>query len=113
MKRTIAILLALLALSALSGCKTATLYDQYGEVARFENGAFTNMKSREEYSIEYAIPQSITCTNTPFHRLGVPTEQVKSITVVREVESSSQGGSVLTAIGDMISGTARMAAGVF
>lgn len=98
---------------ALAGCKTATLYDQYGEVARFENGVFMDMSSREEYSIEYATPQSVVCTNTPFYRLGVPTEQVKSITIIREVKSSSQGGSVLTAIGDMISGTARMAAGVF
>lgn len=107
------IILISLCLAALAGCKTATLYDQYGEVARFENGVFTDMSSREEYSIEYATPQSVTCTNTPFYRLGVPTEQVKSITVIREVKSSSQGGSILTAIGDMISGTARMAAGAF
>lgn len=105
-------ILLLFALS-LVGCKTATLYDQYGEVARFENGVFMDMSSREEYSIVYSTPQSITCTNTPLYRLGLPTEQVKEITVVREVKSSSQGGSVLTAIGDMISGTARMAAGVF
>jgi len=110
MKKLIPICLILL---ALSGCKTATLYDQYGAVASFENGAFTDMASHEEYRIEYATPQSITCTNTPLYRLGLPTEQVKSITVIREVNSSSQGGSILTAIGDMISGTARMAAGVF
>lgn len=110
MKRLIAICLILL---ALSGCKVATLYDQYGEVARFENGLFMDMSSREEYRIEYATPQSITCTNTPLYRLGLPTEQVKEISVVREVNSSSQGGSILTAIGDMVSGTARMAAGVF
>ena len=110
MKKLIAIILTLL---ALSGCKTATLYDQYGKVASFENGVFMDMSSREEYSIEYATPQSISCTNTPLYRLGLPTEQVKAITVVREVKSSSQGGSILTAIGDMVSGTARMAAGVF
>lgn len=97
----------------LFGCKVATLYDNYGAVASIENGSFKDMSSHEEYSIEYATPQNIVNTNTPLYRLGIPTNQVKSITVVREVKSSSQGGTIFSAIGDAFIGTCRMAAGVF
>lgn len=110
MKRLIAILLTLL---ALNGCKVATLSDQYGPVVLVENGQFKDLGSFEEYTLTYAEPQDITTTNTPIARLGIPMKKIQTITVKREVKSSSQGGTIFSAIGDACIGAVKLAAGVF
>lgn len=107
------IILISLCLAALAGCKVATLSDQYGPLVMIENGSFKDMSAFEEYSIEYATPQSIVNTNTPLARLGIPTEQISVITVKREAKSSSQGGTIFSAIGEAAIGAAKLAAGVF
>lgn len=91
----------------------ATLSDQYGPLVTIENGSFKDMSAYEEYSIDYATPQSLVNTNTPLARLGIPTEEIKSITVKREAKSSSQGGTIFSAIGEAAIGAAKLAAGVF
>ena len=110
MKKLTAICLILL---ALSGCKVATISDQYGPLVMIENGQFKDMRSYEEYTLTYAEPQDIVNTNTPLARLGIPTKQVSSITVKREATASSQGGTIFSAIGDACIGAAKLAAGVF
>lgn len=97
----------------LAGCKVAQLSDQYGPVVLVENGQFKDLGSYEEYTLNYATPQDITTTNTPIARLGIPLKQVSSITVKREVKSSSQGGTIFSAIGDACIGAVKLAAGVF
>lgn len=110
MRNLIVICLILL---ALSGCKVATISDQYGPLVMIENGQFKDMSSYEEYTLTYAEPQDIVNTNTPLFRLGIPTKQVSQITVKREAKSSSQGGTIFSAIGDACIGAAKLAAGVF
>lgn len=107
------IMLISLALLALAGCKVATLSDQYGPLVISENGSFKDQEAKEEYSIEYATPQSIASTNSPLARLGIPTEQISAITVKREIRSSSQGGTIFSAISEALINTAKLAAGVF
>ena len=103
----------ILSLLLLSGCKVATISDQYGPLVTIENGQFKDMSSYEEYTLTYAEPQDITNTNTPICRLGIPMKMVSQITVKREAKSSSQGGTIFSAIGDACIGAAKLAAGVF
>ena len=98
---------------ALVGCKTATLYDNYGALVSVENGQFKDMSAYEEYVLTYATPQSITETNSPLCRLGIPTKEISSISVKREAKSSSQGGTIFSAIGEACIGAVKLAAGVF
>lgn len=107
------LILTSLCLLALCGCKVATISDQYGPLVMIENGQFKDMSSYEEYTLTYATPQDITSTNTPIARLGIPMKQVSTITVKREAKSSSQGGTIFSAIGDACIGAAKLAAGVF
>lgn len=110
MKKTILISLCIL---ALAGCKTAQLSDQYGALVIIENGQFKDMEAIERYTLEYDTPQTITTTNSPIVRLGIPTKEIRSITVERTARSSSQGGTIISAIGDACIGAAKLAAGVF
>ncbi len=109
MKKLLAISFCLL---ALAGCKTATLYDQYGPVMSSENGSFKDLIARGKYSVTYATPQDVTNTNTALARTGIPLKQISSITVEQEVESSSQGGTILSALGEACIGAVKIAAGV-
>lgn len=112
MARKLLILSSLIAL-ALTGCKTATLYDQYGPLMSVENGGFKNMRAAGRYTVTYATPQDITNTNCALARTGIPLSQVSSITVEQDIQSESQGGTIFSAIGEAFIGTCRMAAGVF
>lgn len=112
MARKLLILSSLIAL-ALTGCKTAQLSDQYGPLVLIENGQFKDMESVEKYTLVYDVPQTISTTNSPIVRLGIPTEGIKEISVERVARSSSQGGTIFSAIGDACIGAAKLAAGVF
>ena len=107
------IFLIAICLLTITACKVATISDQYGPLVMIENGQFKDMSSYEEYSLTYAEPQDIINTNTPLYRLGIPTSKVSQITVKREAKSSSQGGTIFSAIGDVCTGAAKLAAGVF
>lgn len=96
-----------------SACKTASLSDQYGKLVIIENGQFKDMEAIERYTLIYDTPQQITTTNSPIVRLGIPTKEIKEITVERTARSSSQGGTIFSAIGDACVGVAKLAAGVF
>ena len=106
-------LLIILTLLCLCGCKTATLYDNYGGLVSVENGQFKDLSASEEYFITYDVPQDITNTNSPICRLGLPTHAISSISVKREATSSSQGGTIFSALGEACIGAAKLAAGIF
>lgn len=102
-----------LSLLFLAGCKTATLSDQFGPLVLIENGQFKDMEAVEKYSLVYDTPQDVTEENSPLKRLGIPTQSVRQITVERTARSSSQGGTIFSAIGDACIGAAKLAAGAF
>ena len=103
----------IVALFALTACKTATLYDNLGGVVSVENGQFKDLAFSEEYYLSYDEPQEITNTNSPIVRLGLPTKSISSIQVRREATSSSQGGTIFSAIGEACIGAVKLAAGIF
>lgn len=107
------LILILVCLGCVAGCKTAQLRDEYGMLVEVENGQFKDMSAYEEYVLTYATPQTITETNSPLCRLGIPTKEISSISVKREAKSSSQGGTIFSAIGEACIGAAKLAAGVF
>lgn len=107
------IILIALAVFALTGCKIATISDQYGPLVTIENGQFKDMESLEEYSVIYEIPQDVDTPNSPMARLGIPTKSIKQVSVKRNAKSTSQGGTIFSAIGDACVGAAKLAAGVF
>ena len=105
--------IALICLFALTACKVAQIKDQYGTLVQIENGQFKDISSYEEYSIVYSEPQELTTTNSPIARLGIPTKCISQISVKREAKSSSQGGTIFSAIGEACIGAVKLAAGVF